>query len=94
MATGTATATGSAQRVIPLKTDGIYKALVIPQPVSVANFITVKVNATEYNLAKDFPFVVNKQHTFTVKVSKTSSGINGGIGNWETDEEDHGGEAV
>lgn len=92
--TGVATATGNEEKVTPLFMDRIYKAWVIPQTISADNFITITVDGKEFNLSEEFTFVANKQHTFTVKVSKTNNGMNTSIGAWETDDIDYGGTVI
>ena len=87
------TAKGSAGSIKPLPTDGIYKALVVPQTVAETNLITVNVDGRDFNLKKGFTFVGGKSHKFTVTVSKTSNGINVDISGWETDDIDNGGVA-
>lgn len=90
---GTVTATGNSVNIIPLKEDGNYKALIVPQAITSDNLITITIDGREFKLKKDFTFVSGKRHTFTVTVSKTSNGINVNIGNWEDDDTDNGGTA-
>lgn len=90
---GSVTATGEVAGIIPLKEEKQYKALVVPQTVKADNFITVTVDGREFNLKKEFTFVGGKRHLFTTTVSKTSNGINVGIGAWEDDNIDNGGTA-
>ncbi len=90
---GSVTATGETGSISPLKEEKHYKALVVPQTVQADNFITVTVDGREFNLKKEFTFVGGKRHPFTVTVSKTSNGINVGIGAWEDDNVDNGGTA-
>lgn len=93
--TGIATAAETAKSIIPLR-DGetlSYKALIVPQTVSVDNFITITIDGRDFNLKKEFTFVGGKRHTFPVTVSKTSNGINVGVGPWEDDDIDNGGTA-
>lgn len=87
------TAKGPSGSIKPLLSDGLYKALVVPQTVEEGNLITVNVDGRDFNLKKGFTFVAGKSHKFTVTVSKTSNGINVGISGWETDDVDHGGVA-
>ena len=93
LATATVTATGTTTTVTPLKADGSYKALIVPQSVAQGNLITVTVDGRDYNLQKAFNFVSGKRHRFTVTLSKTSNGINVNIGQWEDDGTDNGGTA-
>ena len=95
LSTGTATAMGDAATVTPLKEDGTYKALVMPQTVSKGNLITVDVDGRDYNLStdQDFNFEAGKRLKFTVTVSKTSNGVNVNISKWEDDGKDYGGTA-
>lgn len=90
---GTVTATGETGSILPLKEEKQYKALIVPQTVQVGNLITATVDGREYNLSKEFTFEGGKRHLFTVTVSKTSNGINVGIGDWEDGGEDNGGTA-
>lgn len=91
LATGTATPQGEASSVSPWETDGAYKALVVPQTVAEGNLITITIDGRDYNLRRGFTFVGGRRHTFTVTVSRTSSGINVNIGAWDEDETDQGG---
>lgn len=92
---GTVTATGTARSVVPLKTGEAlaYKALLVPQTVSADNFVTVTVDGREFNLKREATFNSGKRYTISVTVSKTSNGINVGIGDWEEDDTDYGGVA-
>ena len=91
---GTVTATGSATEVTPYNEGAYYRAVIVPQTVANGSaLIVVTVDGTEYTLKKGFTFVGGKQHKFTVTVNKTGSGINIGIGGWESDGEDNGGSA-
>lgn len=91
---GIVTATGSAAEVAPYKEGACYRAVIVPQTVADGSaLIVVTVDGVEYALKKGFTFVGGKQHKFTVTVNKTGSGINIGVGGWETDGEDNGGSA-
>ncbi len=94
LATGVATATGTVKQILPLKETDCYRALIVPQTVSSNDFIVVTVNDKEYRLGKEFTFMANQKHTFTVKVSRTGNGVNVNVGSWETDDTDHGGTAI
>lgn len=92
LSSGEVSATGDAKTIVPLKENGEYKAIIVPQTVSADNFIVVKINGDAYTMPKDnFTFTGGKRHTFTVTVSKTSSGLNVNIGAWEEDDVDNGG---
>lgn len=94
LATGVATAKGTAAEVTPYNEGEYYRALVVPQSVSDgSNLITVIVDGVNYTFAKGFTFKANTQHKFTVTVNKVNNGVNIGIGGWEVDEEDNGGSA-
>lgn len=94
LSNGEVSSTGDAKAIIPLKDDEQYMAIVVPQTVSAENFIVVKIDGEAYTMPKkDFTFVGGKRHTFTVTVSKTSSGLNVNIGAWEEDDVDNGGTA-
>lgn len=96
LSTGEVTAIGDFTTITPLKEEGKYKAIIIPQTVEEGNLITVNVDGKDYNLAKAanfHAFETGKSHQFTVTLSKTSSGVNVGITQWEDDGIDHGGTA-
>lgn len=94
MGTGTTTATGTPGEIIPLKENDLYRALIIPQTIPDGSaLVIVTVNGKDYTLTKGATFVANTKHRLTVKVSKTNSGINVGIGGWEVDGTDNGGTA-
>ena len=93
IATGTATPTGDATSVTPLKSGNAYKALIVPQTVQEGNLITINVDGRDFNLKKGFTFEGGKSHKFTVTLSKTSNGVNVDINPWEDDGTDNGGTA-
>lgn len=93
LATLAVTPAGTPQSVTPLLKEERYRALVVPQTVAEGNLITVTVDGKEYNYTKGFTFTGGKKHTFTITVSKTSTGINVGIDPWESDGSDNGGTA-
>ena len=93
IASAAVTATGEAQVIKPWLADGTYKALIVPQTVEETNLITVNVDGRDFNLKKGFTFLGGKSHKFTVTVSKTSSGVNVDITQWDTDGVDNGGVA-
>ena len=89
LSTGEVTATGNDTDIIPLKEDCIYKAIIVPQDVKEGNFITINVDGSNYYHARK----KGKKYNFTVTLSKTSSGINVNISQWEDDGIDYGGTA-
>lgn len=91
LSTGIVTATGEVADITPKVEGSYYRALVIPQTVSDLVLIKVTVEDKEYSLTKTITFEANKQHTCTITVNRTEGGINIGIGDWETDDEDKGG---
>ena len=93
LATGVATATGNATEVTPYLESGQYRALIVPQTTAEGALIVVTVDGVDYTLSRSMTFKANKQHKFTVTLNKVSNGVNVGIGGWETDEEDYGGDA-
>lgn len=93
LATGVATATGNATEVTPYLENGQYRALIVPQTTADGALIVVTVDGVDYTLSRSMTFKANKQHKFTVTLNKVSNGVNVGIGGWETDEEDYGGDA-
>lgn len=96
LSTGEVAATGNFTTITPLKENGKYKAIIIPQTVEENNLITVYVDGKEYNLEKAANFTAfeaGKSHQFTVTLNKTSNGMNVSISKWEDDGIDHGGTA-
>lgn len=94
LSNGEVTAAGVAAEVTPFKDGNLYRAIVVPQTVAnSSSLIVVTVDGVEYALRKGFTFVSGKQHKFTVTVNKTGSGVNVGITDWETDDNDNGGSA-
>ncbi|MCM1491276.1 MAG: fimbrillin family protein [Muribaculum sp.] len=93
LATAEISLKGDKNSVSPYKYGSSYKAIVIPQSVEYGNLITVTVDGRDFNYKKDFTFVQNKEHNFTITVSKTSNGINVNINPWENDGTDNGGVA-
>lgn len=93
LSTGVATATGNATEVIPYLDGAQYRALIVPQTTAEGALIVVTVDGVDYTLSRSMTFKANKQHKFTVTLNKVSNGVNVGIGGWETDEEDYGGDA-
>ena len=93
LTTGVATANGNATEVTPYLENGQYRALIVPQTTAEGALIVVTVDGVDYTLSRSMTFKANKQHKFTVTLNKVSNGVNVGIGGWETDEEDYGGDA-
>ena len=96
LSTGVVTATGNDTDIIPLKEDCNYKAIIVPQDVKEGNFITINVDGSNYYLTRNskfYAFEKGKKYNFTVTLSKTSSGINVNISQWEDDGIDYGGTA-
>ena len=94
LATGIATAVGEAATVTAWNVGDYYRAMIVPQTVADdTSLITVTVDGVDYTLASGMTFVANKQHKFTVTINKSSNGVNIGIGGWDTDDNDYGGDA-
>ena len=93
LSTGVATATGNATEVTPYLDGTQYRALIVPQTTTEGALVVVTVDGVDYTLSRSMTFKANKQHKFTVTLNKVSNGVNVGIGGWESDEEDYGGDA-
>ena len=93
LSTGVATATGNATEVTPYLDGTQYRALIVPQTTTEGALVVVTVDGVDYTLSRAMTFKANKQHKFTVTLNKVSNGVNVGIGGWESDEEDYGGDA-
>ena len=93
LSTGVATATGNVTEVTPYLDGAQYRALIVPQTTAGGALVVVTVDGTDYTLSRAMTFKANRQHKFTVTLNKVSNGVNVGIGGWEIDEEDYGGNA-
>lgn len=104
LATGTAYVKGNpdGSGIIPYGHDGEWRAVVIPQTVSVGTpLVSITVDGTPYKFSRDedFTFVPSRQHNFTITVNKKPDGdfefipSEGGISAWNSDTEPHGGTA-
>ena len=91
---GSVAATGDPASVKPYYNGEYWRAVIVPQTVvDGSQLIVVTVDGVPYTLKRGFTFLSGKRHTFTVTVKRTTSGINIGIGDWDDDGEDYGGEA-
>ncbi len=93
LANGDVQAAGDVSAITPLKTNGEYKSIIVPQEVAECNLVTIFLNGQEYNFKKGFTFQKGKKHTFTITLAKTGSGINVSISDWDDDGTDNGGVA-
>lgn len=94
LSNGNVTATNYTQEITPYNEGDRYRAVVVPQTVpDGSELIVVTVNGTEYAFKKGFTFDSGRQHKFTVTVNKTGSGVNVGVGGWDEDGNDNGGDA-
>lgn len=98
--TGKVTPAGevSPSGIIPMKDNGDFRAIVVPQDIPVGkSLISVTVGGTPYLLARNesFTYVPSKQHNFTITVNKrTPSGLEfvltaESITAWENDNTSH-----
>ena len=96
LATGEASAAGSAKSVVPYDETGYYRALIIPQTIAANTaLVIVSVNGVQYTYTPDKSIELksNTQHKFTVTVNKVGGGVDIGVGGWDIDESDYGGSA-
>lgn len=93
LSNGQATACGNPKSISPWFDGTYYKAIIVPQTIDKSDLIVIKINGKDYTLTQGHTFEANKRHKFTVTINKTGSGINVGIGKWEDDPIDHGGNA-
>lgn len=92
LSTGTPTATGDVSAVVPYWDGACYKALLPPQTIADGTeLVVITVDGKAYTLKTGCELKANTRHTLTVKVAKTGTGVNVGIGGWETDSNDYGG---
>ena len=92
LSNGDVSAYGNATNITPYHENGQYRALIVPQTTADGALIVVTVNDIEYTLSRPMTFKANKQQKFTLTLNKVNNGVNVGIGSWETDEEDYGGQ--
>ena len=92
LSNGVANAYGNVTNVTPYFENGQYRALIVPQTTDEGTLIVVTVNDIEYALKRPMTFKANKQHKFTLTLNKVNNGVNVGIGSWDIDEEDYGGQ--
>lgn len=91
LATGKATATGTAADISPLPHADGFRALVVPQSISDTPLIKISIGENDYLFTESITFEANKQHSCTLTVNRTGEGVNIGIGDWIVDENDYGG---
>lgn len=87
------TATGEGTTMTPYLSGGTYRMIVVPQTVAEGDLFVVTVDGREFKFKRAMTFESGKNHDFTLTLSKTSTGINVSIGNWENAGEDFGGTA-
>lgn len=88
---GTVVPTGAAADIRPFPEDSHYRALVVPQTVSGVPLVTFQVANYTYTFSPNITLLSGKRHKCTLRVNKTSEGIDIGIIGWETDDNDYGG---
>ena len=93
LSNGDVQASGEVSVITPLKVNGEYKSIVVPQEVAECNLITIFLDGQEFNFKKGFTFQKGKKHTFTITLSRTSGGLSVEISDWENDGNDNGGVA-
>lgn len=88
---GTVVPTGAAEDIRPFPEDSHYRALVVPQTVSGVPLVSFRVANYTYTFSPNITLLSGKRHKCTLRVNKTSEGIDIGIIGWETDDNDYGG---
>lgn len=94
--TGEVTAIGEPSELIPWFTwqDEYRKAIILPQTVpDGSDLVAVRVDGKEFVLKKGVTFESGKSYTITIRLNKTSAGVNIGIEDWDDHEGDFGGVA-
>lgn len=89
--TGEVSATGNPVDINPYQEGDHFRALVPPQSLQDQTLVSLKVGDYSFSMKETITLKSNTQHKVTLTVNKVSEGINIGIGNWETDENDYGG---
>lgn len=84
LADGSVQANGDVADIRPLFLgEGTFKALVVPQSVSDAQLLKIKVGNNDYSFKTSIALASGKMHKCTLVVNRTSEGINIGIDPWE-----------
>lgn len=92
---GSVSAVGDCGEMHLYRDSDCFRGIVVPQYAyqNEGFMIVVNVDGSEYKLKRDFEFQSGRRHKFNVKVNKSGSGVNVGIGGWDEDETDNGGTA-
>ena len=91
LSSGAVSAVGESKDIIPIRENGYWRAILVPQSLVGAQIIKVVVGKNIYNLNQTVTFESGKQHTCTLKVNKIGEGVNITIGGWESSGDDFGG---
>lgn len=84
LADGSVHASGDVADIRPLSLgEGIFKAIVVPQSVSNAELLKIKVGNNDYSFKTSVALASGKMHKCTLVVNRTSEGINIGVDPWE-----------
>lgn len=95
LATGVATAMGSATEIIPWNTGACYRAMIVPQTISSdTNLISIIIDGQEYTYATDITFVAGTQHKIEVTISAPINrlAVDFSIKEWNVDDNIYQGE--
>lgn len=87
----TITASGSSEIIYPKAEDGHFVAMVIPQQIDNKELISVTIDGYTYSLTQSMNIQSNKMYNCSLKINKTSEGINISISPWDEDNIDYGG---
>ena len=79
------------QRIIPLRTESGWKAMIVPQKVTGWDVINMTVGGKSCHLGMDVIFEPGKLYACTITVDELGDGVNLGIDSWEDLGIDYGG---
>lgn len=90
IATGTVTATGDDELIIPYNEGECYRAVIVPQEKI---YISLRASGEHYSLGYNIKFLSNTLHKLTVNIQKNklTAGVTFSIGEWKEDTEEHSG---
>ena len=91
LVSGTPAAAGEMQRIIPLRTESGWKAMIVPQKVTGWDVINMTVGGKSCHLGMDVTFDPGKMYSCTITVDELGDGVNLGIDSWEDLGIDYGG---
>lgn len=91
LSTGTVSAVGNPDVILPNGTGETRSAMVVPQTITDTDLIVVTLDGNEFKLKQSINLEPAKQHECTLTLEKTTSGFDISISGWDTTGQDYGG---